>query len=135
MPVSQHHPFLRGQALEPDRAARVKFIRANPDLRPETVLKAVSEAGGGIDDDRARIDFVDKPAGVLEILCDDSVRVLRSVSADVIDGGIQIVDDPNCEYRCEEFLVVIVFACFLDGIIERTRTCAPSKLNAGIELD
>ena len=51
----------------------------------------------------------------------------------MVDGGIQIIDYPNSQHGGEEFLIPIVFAGLLDGIVERTRTRAPAKLDAGID--
>ena len=42
--IAQHDPLLRGQAVEPHRAARVELFGGNTDHRPQTKLDAIGKA-------------------------------------------------------------------------------------------
>ena len=53
MSVSQHDPFLRCEPLQPDRTAGMELVGADANLRAEAVFKAIREAGGRVDHDRA----------------------------------------------------------------------------------
>src|SRR5690606_30657981 len=83
------HPFLDGQAFEPDRAAGVQAVGGKADLRAQTVFVAVGEAGGQVDVDRAGIDFALEALGGGKVLGDDGFGVLGAVAGDVIHGSVQ----------------------------------------------
>src|SRR5918996_3094180 len=83
--VPQNHEFLRGQAFEPHRPARVQLVGGNADLGAQAVLVAVGEARRGVPYDGARIDLAQEALGAAAVLRDDRVGVLRAVLGDVRD--------------------------------------------------
>src|SRR5690606_38025126 len=107
--VAEDQVLLAGQAFQPDRAARVQFVGGNADLGTQAVLEAVGEAGRSVDHHRRRIHFGDEAAGVAEVLADDGIGVLRSVTVDVFDGLIQRVDHADREDRRVVFGAPIFF--------------------------
>src|SRR5215472_11158273 len=56
LPVAIHNILVTGQLLQTARPARVKFVRADADLRPQPELVTVVEARAGVDHHRRRID-------------------------------------------------------------------------------
>ena len=76
MSIPKDDELLRGEALDPDRPARMELVGADPDLGAETVLEAVGEAGRGIDHDRAGIDLAQEALCTTQVLGDDGVGVL-----------------------------------------------------------
>src|SRR5690606_18397948 len=93
MAVTEHDPFLAGQALEADRAAGVDAVGGNADLRAEAILEAVGKTGRGIDHHRAGIDFSEEASGAGPVLGDDAFGVPGAVLADMVHGVVDIGDD------------------------------------------
>src|SRR5258707_8750991 len=87
--VAEDDVFLRRQTLEPDRTARVQLVGRDADFGAQAVLVAVGEAGGSVDDHRARIHFAQETLGARLVAGDDGVGVLRAVLGDVGDGLVQ----------------------------------------------
>ena len=79
--VAEHDALERGEALEPDRAARVQLVGGDADLGAQAVLEAVGEAGRGVHHHRARIDLAQEAPRARDVLGDDRVGVLRAVGA------------------------------------------------------
>src|SRR5206468_4366565 len=61
--VPEDDPLLRGEALEPDRAASVKLVRGDADLGAEPVFEAVREARGRVHHDGARVHLAQEALG------------------------------------------------------------------------
>ena len=65
------------------------------DLGAEAELAAVGELGRGVVHDDRRIDLFQKAFGGGLVLGHDAVGVMRAVRFDVIDGGVEAIDDAH----------------------------------------
>src|SRR5690606_27754933 len=110
MAVTEHDPFLAGQALEADRAAGVDAVGGNADLGAEAILEAVSKPRRGIDHHRAGIDLGEETSRPRPVLGDDALGVAGAVLADVVHGVVDIGDDFYRQDRRQVFLAPVVLA-------------------------
>src|SRR5688500_18841530 len=80
VPVAQHDPLLRGEALEADRPAGLQLVGRDADFGTQPVLEAVGEAGRRIHHHRARVDLAQEALRAGPVLGDDRVGMPRAVS-------------------------------------------------------
>src|SRR5689334_4655662 len=131
----QDDPLAAGQALQPDRAARMQLVRRDADLGAEAVFVAVGEARRRIDHHRARVDFAEEAHGARVIVRDDRVGVLRPVAGDVLDRRVERVDDPNGDDRGEVLGVPVVLGRLFYRGHQRARMRVTAHLHAFRRVD
>src|SRR5579862_9296754 len=95
LPVAEHDPLAAREALETDRTSRVQLVRGDADLRAQAVLVAVGKARRRVYHHGARVDFAHEAHGVGVVFRDDCVGMLRAITRDVIDRGVERIDNPN----------------------------------------
>src|SRR6478735_12073969 len=95
------------QLLEAHGAAGVELVGADADLGAEAELVAVVEARRGVPEHDGAVDAVEEFLRDGGVLRHDRVRVVRAMGLDVLDGGIDPVDDPHREDEVEEFGAVV----------------------------
>src|SRR5450755_1459627 len=136
LPAAQNNPLQTGETLEPDRATRVELVGRDSDLRAEPVFEAVGKARRRIDHHRARIDLAQEAHGIAVVPGDDGVSVLRAVTGDVLDRGIERGDGAHREDRAEILGAPIVFRRRLHRRHDRPGAGIAAKLDTlgGVDL-
>src|SRR5258706_4650825 len=131
--LAEHYPFFRRQALEPHRPVGVELRGRNPDFGTEPELAAVVEAGGGVHQHAARVDFAQEALRVLVRARDDRLGVIRAVTLDVLERGAEARHHANRDDLVQELAPVVVFARELGLRHERARPLVAPELYAGID--
>lgn len=114
------------------------FVCRDADFGTQTVFKSVCKTCGGIEHDRRRIDFAQESFGMLKIVGNDGIRVVRTIRVDMVNGFFQGVNDLNRKYRSVVFFGPVGFCyvfnrteIFQDGF----RSLIAAKLHAFLEID
>src|SRR5690606_4677315 len=128
--VAKNDIFLRGQALQSDRAACMQLVGGDADLGTETVFEAVGAARRGVDHDRARIHLAQETARMRVVFGDDGLGMLRGVAIDVVDGLFDAADDLDRDDGIEIFGVVVLFAGCAGSGHQRARFGAAADFDA-----
>src|ERR1700733_671535 len=89
--AAAYHVLVAGQLLHADGTARVKFVRADADLRAHAEFAAVGELRGRIVQHDGAVDPGQKPLRRGRVVGDDAIGVLRAVVADVFDRRVHTV--------------------------------------------
>src|SRR4051794_34573559 len=106
--VAGDDPLVGGQVVGAHRPAGVEFVGADADLGAQAVLAAVGEAGAGVDDDRGAVDAGGEALDGAGVGAEDRVGVMRTVVVDVVDGGVDRVDDFDADDVGEVLLVPVL---------------------------
>ena len=88
-------PLVGRQALQAHGTAGVCLSRRDADFGTEAVPVAVGEARRGVVEDARGVDAGHEHLGVVGVLRDDRLGVFRPVGVDVVDGRVDVLDDPN----------------------------------------
>ena len=81
--------------LKPHRTAGMKLACGDPDFRTQAVNKAVRKAGGNIPVNAGTVHLLHKNRRVLLIGCDNTVRMMRTKTVDMIDRLVKGWNDPD----------------------------------------
>src|SRR5262245_14142494 len=92
VPVSDQLILINEQSLYAHRSAGVRLVRADADLRSETITETVGKARGGVPVDACGIYFIQESLRVGFVFRDYCIRMSRSVFVNVIDSLIEAVD-------------------------------------------
>ena len=87
------------QSLHPHWTPSMDPPGANPHFGAEAVAVAVGEARAGVDEDRRRVDALEKRIGDGDVLGDDGLGVAAAVLVDVLDGFIEAGDGGDGEHE------------------------------------
>ncbi len=79
----------RWSELPAPLAARVEFLCAYRNFRPQTKLAAVGKTRRGVNVNSGGIHFVDKTLGITHIAGQDRIGVLRTVFTNMGDGIVK----------------------------------------------
>src|SRR5260221_11561005 len=85
-------PAVGEEAVDPDRAARVKLLRADPDLGAEAEAEAVREARARVVKDARGVDLGHEALRRGIVVGDDRVRMTRAVALDVRERVVETGD-------------------------------------------
>ena len=93
LPCTECEILVATEFFEGHGSAGVELVGADADFCSKTELSTIGEAGGGVPEYTGGVDFE------LEFLCgffvfgDDAVGVVGAVVVDVLNGGVEIIDD------------------------------------------
>jgi len=90
---AEHFPFVDKQSFESYGASGVDFVCADTDFGAEAVAEAIGESRTAIDKHIRRIDQCHESLDLALVGGDYGVGVFRAVAVDVLDGGVQAIND------------------------------------------
>src|SRR5262249_4414173 len=105
--VALHDVLDRGQLLDTDGPAGMNARRRDSHLRAHAELPAVDEAGRGVDEAGRRVDLAREAARMRECVRHDGLGETRAVTADMLDGLVEIVHDADGQDQVQILLVPV----------------------------
>src|SRR5580704_13971119 len=109
--------FERAELFDPDGPACVHAAGGDADFGAETEFAAVGELGRGVVQDDGRVDFSEEGPGRRLVLGDDAIGMMRAKSLDMIDRGLEAVDDPDGDDGVEIFCPPVLYGRCRDAAI------------------
>lgn len=103
--------MIAGEFAQSHGAAGVELVGGDADFCAETELATIGETGGGVVHDAGGIDGAQKLLSFRLVGSDDAVGVVRAVGVDVLDRGIDVIDD----FDREDFFQILGRPIFLGG--------------------
>ncbi len=101
--------LVRGQFTQPTGAAGMKFVGRNTNLGSQTKHAAVIESCARVDHHRRTIDQRGERVGGSQVVGDDRVGVMRSVTIDVLGRLLDRIDHRDADDRAKVLGRPIVF--------------------------
>src|SRR6266849_4847697 len=98
----------RRQLLDADGTSRVDARGGDAHLRAHPELPAVDETGRRVDQHRRGVDLAREAARVAERVGDDGLREPGAMAADVGDGLVEAVDDPDGQHEIQVLLIPVL---------------------------
>src|SRR5690606_19975123 len=97
--IAEDDILRRRQRRQPERAACVQLLRADPELRAEAEFEPVGEARGSVVVYGRRIDLLQEAAGIVAVFSDDALGMLRAEPVDMAKRLVQPVDDAHVQNK------------------------------------
>src|SRR4029453_8454686 len=111
----------------------MQLLRANADLRAESKLEAIGEAGRSVMINGCRIDFLDEPLSMMSIFRHDAFRVLRAKTPDMRQCGVKMRNDTYIHNIVIIFCSIILIRSKLGAWNELSSSLAAAKLYASLD--
>ncbi len=133
LPRTVHAVLEGGELIDPDRTARVEAPRGDADLGAEAELAPVGELGRGIVQHDRGIDLREKRFRSRLIGGDDRIGMVRAVTFDVRNGGIDAVHHLGGDDGVEILRRPVILAGCLHARIDSAHGLVAAHLTARVE--